>query len=61
MPSQLSTEVQASTVNGEIESDYPVLVTGKFGPRRMRGTIGSGGRSLNLSTVNGGIKLRKST
>ena len=61
MPSQLSTEVRASTVNGEIESDYPVLVTGKFGPRRMRGTIGSGGRSLSLSTVNGGIRLRKST
>ena len=61
LPSQLSTEVRASTVNGEIESDYPVLVTGKFGPRRMRGTIGSGGRSLSLSTVNGGIRLRKST
>jgi hypothetical protein len=61
MPSQLSTEVRASTVNGEIESDYPVMVTGKFGPRRMRGTIGNGGRSLSLSTVNGGIRLRKST
>src|SRR5262245_19892055 len=61
LPSQLSTEVRASTVNGEIESDYPVLVTGKFGPRRMRGTIGSGGRSLNLSTVNGEIRLRKAT
>ncbi|HET9387459.1 MAG TPA: DUF4097 family beta strand repeat-containing protein, partial [Gemmatimonadales bacterium] len=61
MPSQLSTEVHASTVNGEIESDYPVLVTGKFGPRRMNGKIGNGGRSLSLSTVNGGIRLRKST
>src|SRR5262245_11454600 len=61
LPAQLSTEVRASTVNGEIESDYPVLVTGKFGPRRMRGTIGSGGRSLNLSTVNGEIRLRKAT
>lgn len=61
MPDRLNTEVRASTVNGEIESDYPVMVTGKFGPRRMRGTIGNGGRSLSLSTVNGGIRLRKST
>jgi DUF4097 and DUF4098 domain-containing protein YvlB len=61
MPSQLSTEVRASTVNGDIESDYPVLVTGKFGPRRMSGKIGNGGRTLNLSTVNGGIRLRKAT
>jgi hypothetical protein len=61
LPAQLSTEVRASTVNGEIESDYPVLISGKFGPRRMRGTIGSGGRLLSLNTVNGEIRLRKST
>jgi len=48
-------------VNGDIESDYPLTVTGKFGPRRLRGTIGAGGRSLSLSTVNGEIRLRKGT
>lgn len=61
MPGKLDTEVRASTVNGEIESDYPLTISGKFGPRRVRGTIGSGGRTLNLSTVNGEIRLRKST
>lgn len=61
MPSKLDTEVRASTVNGEIESDYPLLISGKFGPRRVRGTIGAGGRLLNLSTVNGEIRLKKST
>ena len=61
MPSQLDTDVRASTVNGEIESDYPLTITGRFGPRRLRGTIGAGGRTLNLSTVNGEIRLRKGT
>jgi len=61
MPDKLDTEVRASTVNGEIESDYPLTISGKFGPRRLRGTIGSGGRTLNLSTVNGEIRLRKAT
>jgi Putative adhesin len=61
LPGKLDTEVRASTVNGEIESDYPLTVSGKFGPRRLRGTIGAGGRTLNLSTVNGEIRLRKST
>lgn len=61
LPAQLDTEIRASTVNGEIESDYPVTVSGRFGPRRMRGTIGAGGRSLHLSTVNGEITLRKGT
>ena len=60
-PSKLDTEVRASTVNGDIESDYPLTVSGKFGPRRVRGTIGAGGRFLNLSTVNGEIRLRKGT
>src|SRR5216683_7696779 len=61
LPPKLDTDVQAKTVNGEIESDYPLTITGRFGPRRLRGTIGAGGRSLNLSTVNGEIRLRKGT
>jgi len=61
MPGKLDTEVRANTVNGEIESDYPLTISGKFGPRRVRGTIGAGGRTLNLSTVNGEIRLRKGT
>jgi putative adhesin len=61
LPDKLDTEVRASTVNGEIESDYPLTISGRFGPRRLRGTIGNGGRTLNLSTVNGEIRLKKST
>ena len=60
-PPKLDTEVRANTVNGDIESDYPLTVSGKFGPRRVRGTIGAGGRTLSLSTVNGGIRLKKGT
>src|SRR5436190_21390036 len=58
---ELNTEIRASTVNGEIESDYPVTVSGRFGPRKMRGTIGTGGRTLSLSSVNGDILLKKGT
>lgn len=62
LPASLSTEVRASTVNGDIVSDFPLTVTGRFGPRRVNGTIGGGGgRRLALTTVNGSIKLRKST
>jgi Putative adhesin len=61
LPQRLDTEVRATTVNGDLESDFPLTITGRFGPRRMRGTIGAGGRSLSLSTVNGEIRLKKST
>ena len=58
IPGDLDTEFSASTVSGEIESDWPVTVT-KASPRSMRGTIGRGGRSLNLSSVSGDITLRR--
>ena len=61
LPSVLNTEIRASSVNGDMTTDYPLTITGRFGPRRMRGTIGSGGRTLSLSTVNGEIRLRKAT
>ena len=58
---QLNTEIRANTVNGEIESDWPMMVSGRFSQRRLRGTIGTGGRALSLSTVNGEIRLKKGT
>lgn len=45
-------------MNGAISSDFPVTMTGRISPRRMRGQIGQGGRDLALRTVNGPIRLR---
>lgn len=59
MPEDLSADVKASTVNGDIQTDFPLTVTGRISRRKVEGTIGSGGRLLELSTVNGGIELRK--
>ena len=63
LPDGVSAEVRAETVNGDLETDFPLTVSGRFGPRRMRGTIGNGGgdRSLELTTVNGSIRIRKAT
>jgi DUF4097 and DUF4098 domain-containing protein YvlB len=60
LPDDLNADVSASTVNGSLSSDWPMTVRGRFGPRRMNGKIGSGGRELTLETVNGDIELRKS-
>lgn len=51
--------ITGSTVNGDIESDYPVTIQGKWGPRRMSGTVNGGGSRLELKTVNGKISLRR--
>ncbi len=59
LPASASMEVDASTVNGSMSTDFPLTIRGKWGPRRMTGTIGGGGRTLSLSTVNGSLQLRR--
>lgn len=58
-PAGLSTDLRAETVNGSIESDFPLTVQGRFSQRELRGVIGNGGRVLDLETVNGSIRLRR--
>lgn len=59
MPPTLNTDLRASTVNGEINADFPVTVHGRVTRRRLEGTIGGGGRTLALETVNGSITLKR--
>ncbi len=59
MSGDVHADVSASTVNGSISTDYPLTIQGRFGPKRLRGTIGDGGGELVLSTVNGSISLRR--
>ena len=56
LPATASTTVDAETVNGSIVSDFSVS-DGTVTRRRMRGTIGGGGRALSLETVNGSIHI----
>ena len=58
-PADFSAEIEAETVNGDIETEFPLTVSGRFGMHRIRGTVGQGGRTLELETVNGSIRLRK--
>ena len=59
IPSGAGLDVSASTTNGDISTDFPLTVRGRFGPRHLTGTIGGGGRALSLTTVNGSIALHK--
>lgn len=61
MPASLSAEVEVKTLNGEISSDFPLTVRGTFSRRHMSGTIGGGGRSLQLETVNGSVNIRRAS
>lgn len=59
LPGNANADVRAATVNGDIESDFPLTVKGRLTSRRLSGTLGAGGRALNMETVNGSIRLKK--
>jgi len=43
LPAGLSTEVRATTVNGDIQTDFPLMVTGRLGPAGCMARSGVGG------------------
>jgi len=58
LPAGINADLEARTVNGSINTDFPVQVIGRMSPRHLTGRIGQGGRTLDLETVNGSIRLR---
>jgi DUF4097 and DUF4098 domain-containing protein YvlB len=58
VPRDFDADVRFDTMNGSISSDFPIRLTGRFGPRHAEGTIGSGGRRIRAKSVNGSVILR---
>lgn len=59
LPKNVNANVHAGMMNGGFQSDFPLMVQ-SFGGRNRHvdGTIGQGGRDLDLHTVNGRIHLQ---
>jgi hypothetical protein len=51
-------DVDASWLNGSFETDLPFALQGRLSRRSARGVLGDGGPRLELSTVNGSIRIR---
>jgi DUF4097 and DUF4098 domain-containing protein YvlB len=61
MPENYSAHIQTGTVNGAVDSDFPVSVTvqGRIRPQNLDFNVGSGGPLIHVGTTNGAVKLRK--
>jgi DUF4097 and DUF4098 domain-containing protein YvlB len=59
LPANYNGELDASTGNGTIRSDFDLKVKGELSPRHVRATIGAGGPMLRMSTGNGEFEIRK--
>jgi hypothetical protein len=57
----LNARVSLSTVSGEIESDFPITLSGggRFGRRNLDFTVGTGDARLELGSVSGDFHLRR--
>jgi DUF4097 and DUF4098 domain-containing protein YvlB len=59
LPSGYSGELDATTGNGELRSDFDLKIQGRMNPRHIRATIGDGGPRLRLTTGNGRLEVRR--
>ncbi|MBN2007941.1 DUF4097 family beta strand repeat protein [candidate division KSB1 bacterium] len=57
LPENVSADVEASTVNGSIRTDFPLTIQGKYARHHLDGEINGGGGKIKLSTVNGSINI----
>lgn len=59
LPSSASADVDVRSVNGGIDTDLPISVIGEMRRGQLVGKIGSGGTPITISSVNGGVTLRR--
>ena len=59
LPASANVSVEAETMNGRVSSDWDDVQVHGRRKNHGSGTIGSGGRDLTLSTMNGSIRLRR--
>lgn len=55
----IDADVELVAINGRFSTDFPVTITGRIDPRRLRATLGKGGARIRLATVHGNVELRK--
>lgn len=59
LPSHAGFTVQASTVDGDISTDFGLNSSGSDSRKELNGTVGSGGPVVRITTTHGDISLNK--
>jgi DUF4097 and DUF4098 domain-containing protein YvlB len=53
-------DVEMSTVNGSLNTNFEMTLSGRLNPHHLRTHVGKpGGPRIRLETVNGSVELRK--
>ncbi len=59
IPEGYSARLEAHTVHGGIDVDFPITVQGRIG-RELSTTLGRGGPLIRVETTNGGVRITRS-
>lgn len=59
LPEGFGAELDATTGNGTVTSDFPVRIVGRMDRSRLRGTLGEGGGRLSITSGNGDVEIRR--
>jgi hypothetical protein len=58
IPDGYSARLEAATVNGGLNSDFPVMLNGRRS-RNIEATLGGGGAPIRVRTSNGGVRITR--
>ena len=58
VPDDYNARIETGTVNGRVQVDFPVTVTGRI-DRELNVDLGRGGKAIRVHTTNGGVQLRR--
>ena len=59
LPKDSEFKVDFSTTSGELNNDFPLVVTGKIEKRNVKGTVGSGQKTIKIETTSGDASIDK--
>jgi hypothetical protein len=60
LPSDTGADIELQTVNGSLNTNFDMTLSGRFDPRRIRTHVGRpGGPRIRIETVNGSIDLKR--
>ena len=60
VPENYSANLQTGTVNGSVNTDFPVTMQGRIN-KQIALNLGSGGATVKAMTTNGGVHLKRTT
>jgi hypothetical protein len=58
LPKVFDADVTMRSVSGNLDSEYPLTLNGRMNRHSLEARIGKGGRSLEVHTVSGNVRLR---